>query len=256
MKSNTLNEHVAKMLHRAKYLISETPKYKAVLGNDSQFDGLPDYLNKMTEADVQSGSTTPAASPDMSAPAAGSEIPSTDPNADPLATTPADAPMPSAGGASTPGSEPMPSAPTSPEAGISEPPMGEPAPAPMEMGPSKDELEKQVLQLQLAAMHKMSDKIQDLEAFIETLNCKLDSFAADVEEVKEPTHIQKFMDRKEDSHPYYYNLNDLWSNNTFNARVDNFSKGYQESPEGGYVADFDNFQTLSPQELKQSFNEF
>jgi hypothetical protein len=244
-----MESHIAKILHKSNYVLSETPKYREVLGNDATFDGLPDYLSNIKEADAAtSGATVNTDVPPPSAvePAADTS------NVDPAAVTPPEGGNTPNAAASAPEA---PATPPAPEPELPAEPEASVPPAPVETGPTKDELEKQVLQLQLMAMNKMSFKIEELDAMVSELNCKLDAYAKDVEEVKEPTHIQKFMDRKQDSHPYYYNLNDLWQNNTFNARVDSISKGYKESPDGGYVADFDDFQNLSPQEIKKSFDD-
>jgi hypothetical protein len=249
MAKKTLQEHVDRLLSMSK--LNESPKYKQVLGAESQFDVLPDYL-KMHEAG--SGDTTGNSASTPAAPAPATPEPQG--NAAPAAPATGSAPLTGAvGSGSAPATGVTPEPPPDQIAAAPAPavdPTMEPNP-PMDMGPSKDELEKKVMELLLDASKNMSEKISELENMVDLLNQKLESFGAEVEQVKEPTDIEKFTNRKQDSHPYYYNLNDLWNNNTFKARLDDLSKGYVDTP-NGIVADFDNLPRFSPHEVKQSFD--
>jgi hypothetical protein len=115
--------------------------------------------------------------------------------------------------------------------------------------------EKKVLELQLDALKKMSYKIEDLGNVVDSLNKRMEMFSNEVENVKEPSDKEKFDNRKLDSHPYFYNLNDLWDGNNFKNRMDQFSKGYVKT-EDGYVADFDDLPKLAPHEVKASFHNY
>jgi hypothetical protein len=111
------------------------------------------------------------------------------------------------------------------------------------------------MKLQLDALKKMSDKIEDLGGAVDSLNQRMVIYGDEVEKVREPSDMEKFENRKIDSSPYYYNLNDLWDKDNFKARMDQFSKGYVKT-EDGYVADFDDLPKLAPHEVKASFDDF
>lgn len=247
LKKRSLQEQLERMKYVSKYTINETPKYRSLVG-DGGMDELPEYL--MKEAD--SGSTAPTGAPAPEAPlpdATGGEpqpagvapvgAPTAEPNAAPvepqsdanveITTAPSSQPEVSA--------EPMPDQ------------MAAPAPAPVESP------EKMVMQLQLDALQKMSYKIEDLGNTIDSLNQRMEIYSNEVEEVREPSDREKFENRKIDSSPYYYNLNDLWDNNNFKARMDQFSRGMVKT-EDGYIADFDDLPKLAPHEVKASFDAF
>lgn len=233
-KLASLNERIKKMLYNSNYIVSESPIYKPVLDAE-HFDTMPDMKEA---APVDNGEKPDAVAP-------------TPPTADPVATKTSVGSLPSAPATPLP-PEPMPS----PQgmdikstAPVESPMLAEP------MQPSKDELEKKVLEFQLDAMKKMSSKIQELEGLIGSLNSQLADFSEEVEKVKDPTDVEKFDERKLDSHPYYYNLNDLWNNNTFQARMDNMNtKGIVKDKDGGYRADYDTMPKMNQFQVKDSFD--
>lgn len=246
-KSGSLNEHINKLLYKSNYIVSESPIYKAVLDNEN-FDPMPD----MKEAAPAVGDEK---EPDAVAP--------TPPTPDPAATTAPAGSLTPAPPAPTPEPTPAPAAPAPASAAPMPSPQGmdvSPAPAapvepPMPPAPDKDELEKKVMELQLDAMKKMSAKIQELEAMVGGLNSQLADFSDEVEKVKDPSDVEKFDERKLDSHPYYYNLNDLWNNNTFQARMDDMNtKGIVKTKDGGYQADFDAMPKMNQFQVKDSFD--
>lgn len=130
--------------------------------------------------------------------------------------------------------------------------MEEPMPEPEE--PSANEIQNNILKSSISAMQKMNDELNTLESTLGMLNTKIDGLNAEVEEVKEPTNVEKLMSRKEDSHPFYYNLNDMWDGNSFQARreVEN-SEGMKKTDDGSFVADFDTLPKYTDQEVNDSF---
>jgi len=249
-KKSSITEHIERMKYVSKYTINETPKYKSLVG-DSGMDALPEYL--MREADAApSGDTANAAAP------APEGLP------DPTAMAGGEPEAAGIAPVGAPTAEPTPAATGTPETDpnveITTAPSTQPDPSAMPMGdempPAPEETpEKKVLELQLDALKKMSYKIEDLGASIDNLNQRMEIYSNEVEEVREPSDMEKFENRKVDSHPYYFNLNDLWDNNNFKARMDQFSKGYVKT-EDGYVADFDDLPKLAPHEVKASFDGF
>jgi len=246
MQKPELNEHIQKMLYKSKYVINESPIYRAVM-DDKSFDPIPEGWN-MKEAEgaisPASGQTSASTAPDPAAQPVGTAAP-TQPTPDPAA-----APQGTATTAA-PAPEPVPS--PAPAMDATSAPI---APAP-DLGPSKEELQKKVMEYQLDAMRGMSRKMDELEGLVLSLNSQLAQFSKEVEKVKEPTDVEKFDNRKMDSHPYYFNLNDMWNNNTFQGRMDSMnSKGIVKTQDGGYMADFDQLPKLSPYEVKDSFDKF
>lgn len=248
-KKKSLREHLERIKYVSKYAINETPKYKELMG-EGGMDGLPEYLKE-----APSGDTAPA--PQANAPAGD------------LPPLPDD--QPNAGGALAAGTNPEPppsaapvqntgGAPNNPESNTNvditttapaeQPPLEQPAPV-----TSPDQVQNDVMKLQLDALKKMSDKIEDLGSAVDSLNQRMVVYGDEVEKVREPSDMEKFENRKNDSSPYYYNLNDLWDNNNFKTRMDQFSKGYVKT-EDGYVADFDDLPKLAPHEVKASFDNY
>lgn len=134
------------------------------------------------------------------------------------------------------------------EMGMEEPMPEEPA------APSADEIQNDILKSSISAMQKMNDELNTLESTLGMLNSKIDGLNKEVEEVREPTNVEKLMSKKEDSHPFYYNLNDMWDGNSFQARrqVED-SEGMKQTEDGSYVADFDSLPKYTDQEVDDSF---
>jgi hypothetical protein len=132
--------------------------------------------------------------------------------------------------------------------------MEEPALAPEE--PSVEEKQNEIIKMNISAMEKMQNVINSLESTVNSLNSKIGELSADVEEVREPKNVEKLMNRKEDSHPFYYNLNDMWQGNSFQARreVEEMEQGIKKLEDGSYIADFDDLPKHNSQEIGKSFN--
>jgi hypothetical protein len=249
----SLQEHLERMKYVSKYAINETPKYKSLVGSGS-INPLPEYL--MKEAGKPEDAPVPPAAPAANAPVP----PAGDAPVPPAGGMP---PMPPAGGGGAPAPAPAAPAPPAPDTANTNVDIttaqddlpiqpdaalsgGEPA-APVESP------EKRAMQLQLDALRKMSEKIEDLGSTMDNLNQRLEIYSTEVDKVREPSDMEKFENRKVDSSPYYFNLNDLWKDDNFKARMDQFSKGYVKT-EDGYIADFDDLEKLPPHEVKASFD--
>ena len=262
LKKKSMHEQIERMKYVSKYTINETPKYKSLVG-DSGMDVLPEYLMKEAPAPADDPNAAPDAGGAPAAPDAGLPLPDAAPDA--------------AGGDA--GLPPMPDAPAgdstaaapAPAAAPAEPPQSNtnvdittaqaPSTQPDAMGADPmgaapiESPEKKVMELQLDALRKMSTNIEDLGATVDSLNQRMEMYSQEVEKVREPSNNEKFENRKNDSSPYYFNLNDLWKDDNFKARMDQYSKGYVKT-EDGYVADFDDLPKLAPHEVKASFNGF
>lgn len=267
-KKQSIQEHLERMKYVSKYTINETPKYKTLVG-DSGMDALPEYLMKEAAPPEPDANAAPA--PD----AGGAPLPDANaaaPAPDAAGGAPADSlpPLPDmaggGGGATAPAANAAPApaaAPPAPPApntnvDITTAPSTQPEPMmggedQMGVGGGVDSPEKKVMELQLDALRKMSSTIEDLGSSIDSLNQRMEIYSNEVDKVREPSDLEKFENRKVDSSPYYYNLNDLWKDDNFKSRMDQFSKGYVKT-EDGYVADFDDLPKLAPHEVKASFD--
>ena len=139
---------------------------------------------------------------------------------------------------------------------VADPMMGaeEPMPQPEPEPPSVNQIQNDILKTSVSAMQKMNNELRNLESSLSSLNTKIDGLNKEVEEVKEPTNVEKLTARKEDSHPFYMNLNDMWDGNSFQARrqVED-SHGMKKLDDGTYVADFDTLPKYTDQEINDSF---
>jgi hypothetical protein len=120
----------------------------------------------------------------------------------------------------------------------------------------REDIQNQLIKLQLSALEQMNDKMKMMDVTMAELKGVMGKLSAEVEEVREPTNVEKVAARKQDSHPYYYRLNDLWQGNSFQARLDDGKTGeygMKQLEDGTYVADFDNFPKLNDLDLKRSF---
>lgn len=131
-------------------------------------------------------------------------------------------------------------------------PMEEPMPEPEQ--PSVDQIQNDILKTSVSAMQKMNDQLKSLENTLGSLNHKFDNLDKEVEEVREPTNVEKLVARKEDSHPFYMNLDDMWDGNSFQARREvEDSHGIKKLDDGSFVAEFDTLPKYNEQEIKDSF---
>ena len=251
-KKKSLREHLERMKYVSGYAINETPKYKSLVGG-SEFDVLPEYLKEAPSGGTEQPAAAPQAGGDLPPlpdenPAGGAAAPAAGATPEP---PPSAAPVQNTGGApdNPQGNTNVDISTTAP---AEQPPSEQPAPAP---AANPDQVQNDVMKLQLDALKKMSEKIEDLGGAVDSLNQRMVIYGEEVDKVREPSDMEKFENRKNDSSPYYFNLNDLWDKDNFKARMDQFSKGYVKT-EDGYVADFDDLPKLAPHEVKASFDDF
>lgn len=244
-QNKSLREHLERIKYVAKYAVNETPKYKSLIGG-SEFDTLPEYLKEAPSGDTNPAAATPE-------PTAGGLPPMPDASAGGAPEAPPTAaPVQGAGGEAAATPPENVNVDISTTAPAEQPPIEQPTPAPVE---TPDMLQKRAMELQLDALRRMSDQINDIGSAVDSLNKRMEIYSDEVDQVREPSDMEKFENRKVDSSPYYYNLNDLWDGNNFKTRMDQFSKGYTKT-EDGYVADFDDLPRLAPHEVKASFDDF
>lgn len=162
--------------------------------------------------------------------------------------------QPEAGAEEAPVEEPVEE--PAPEEFPAEEPELEPTPEPVPEK-STDEIQNDIIKLNISAMQKMQGVIDNIDNSIDALNQKVTELSGDVEEVREPTSVEKLESRKDDSHPYYYNLNDMWQGNAFQARADQTGEqGIRKLDDGSYVADFDDLPKHTEQQIKDSLNKY
>lgn len=235
-KNKSINEHIDRLKYLSGFKINEA-KYTLIDGLDED-DNIPDDVWK---------SPKPVSGADSNIMEDEEEEPN--PNPEPEMggeEVPAEEPAPEMGSEEAPIEEPMTEPMTEPEMG-----MEEPMPEPEE---SVDDLQNNILKTSVSAMQKMNDQLQNLELSLNSLNQKIEGLNSEVQQVKEPTNIQKLVARKEDSHPFYMNLNDMWDGNSFQARRQmEDSHGMKKLEDGTYVADFDTLPKYNEQEIKDSF---
>lgn len=221
-KNKSINEHIDRLKHLSGLKINEA-KYSLV-DNLEEDDAVPDDIFKAVQEDDEEITTNPT--PEVGA----EDVPAEEPAIDM-------------------GAEEMAAAAPEPEMGMD---VGEPMPEPEQ--PSVNDLQNDILKSSVSAMQKMSDQLKTLETALGSLNQKMETLNSEVDQVKEPTNVEKLVARKEDSHPFYMNLNDMWDGNSFQARrqVDN-SHGMRKLDDGTYVADFDTLPKYNEQEIKDSF---
>jgi hypothetical protein len=122
---------------------------------------------------------------------------------------------------------------------------------------STDEIQNDILKMNIDAMRKMQDVMNDLNTTVDSLNAKVGHLSKDVEEVREPTNVEKLTRKKEDSHPYYYGLNDMWNGSDFKARLDQVGdEAIIKLSDGTYIADFDDLPKHSDKEIVDSLKKF
>jgi hypothetical protein len=234
-----LEEHIRKIKHRIGYQISETPRYRPLVGDGEIFDQAPILTN---EAGEQEDAEKPG----------GGEMPPAPTNDQPMnADTPGAPPVPAFDKA---GGEDMP-----PVGDMKAPSMGMPGAdtemPPVEPTPEVDDIQNDIIKHNIEAMKSIHDELEMLSSTVNQLNSKIDTLNADVEEVREPTNTEKLMNKTKVSYPYYFNLNDLWSDNWFNQqRVVHDEKGINQLPDGTFVADFDDLPQKSKIDVQNSFN--
>ena len=237
-------EYLRKFRHRAGYVINESPKYRPLVSDGEEFDEIPVLTNEAGEQEdvpKPEGQVPPAPSNDVPQ---GADTPET--------------PVPAfdAGGEEPPmdgqqASDPMGAAPDGAPADPMVNPMGAPAP-----DNQVNDIQNEIIKHNIEAMKSIHDQLEGLNVTIQGLNSKMEVLASDVQEVREPTNSEKLMNKTSVSYPYYFNLNDLWTDNWFEQkRGVEMEKGIKELPDGTYVADFDDLPQKSKIDVQNSFND-
>lgn len=125
--------------------------------------------------------------------------------------------------------------------------MGEPE-------PEVDEIQNEIIKHNIEAMKGIHSQIESLTDLIQSLSTKFDVLNADVEEVREPSNVEKLMSQKEQSFPFSYNLNDYWGGNWFQEQYGQRDDGIRELPDGTYIASFDDLPKQDMMNIEKSFD--
>jgi len=237
MKSQNSKEFYDRLKQNAFFVVKEhesvnESEYREIVDTEEEFDQLPTTNEAGELEDAEKEGSVP-----------------TEPSNDPI-----DAPV-------------DPNAPAEEPVAIEEPPVPEFDAGGEEVDPlavgveppveDVDSIQNEIIKMNTLTMKSVYDKLQDLNSTTDSLNQKVDILANDVEEVKEPTDGEKMLQRKQASYPYYFGLNDMWSDNWFEQeRMKEDSKGIVELPDGSYIADFDNIADTSDTDINDSFNNF
>ncbi len=233
MKDNLLDEHLRKIKHHVNYKINESPRYRPLVSGDEQYDEIPTLTSEAGDQE--------------DAPLAQEKEPIEPSNDQPIGMGAGTVPVPAfaetgdtigdMSGGTIGGGIPMPDAPMEPEAQV-------------------DTIQNDIIKHNIEAMKSIHTQLKDLNNMVSGLNKKLDVLDSDVEEVREPTNAEKLMNKKQVSYPYYFNLNDFWGGNWFDARrKDENDGGIRELPDGTFIADFDDLPQKSRIDIQNSFSE-
>ncbi len=252
-KSSLSEEHLRKIKYRVGYKINESPKYRPLVGDNEEFDAVPDsnYMTREGQPVPPTSPMTNEAGDQEDAPKPEGQEPPAPSNDVPQNTdAPVEPPVPAFD--KTGGNDQL-----SPENSAPVNPMGDD----MGMGvpdPAQevDVLQNDIIKSNIEALKNIHNQLASLNATVEALNAESKAMKADVEEVREPTNTEKLMSKKQVSYPYYFNLNDFWNGNWFTEeRQKQQEKGINELPDGTYVADFDDLPQKSKIDVQNSFNQ-
>lgn len=248
-EKQSLKEHIEEIKYRSNYNISETPKYKAIIDDNMEFDEVPSnnymtqggfpspnpggtdaYLEEQGDEDVENNADNIPAPEGVKEP-----------------REPSNARRPDQEDVPEPEGEVMdqPEQPIDPEGESME---GE------ESDENVDVIQNDIIKHNIEAMKNIHSKLEDLENINNQLNSQLNTLTSKVKEVEEPTDAEKMMEKKDDSYPYYFNLNDFWKNNWFDQQRESGESGIKELPDGTYIADFDDLPTHNEMDIEDSFN--
>lgn len=227
-KNNLSEEFLRKIRYRNDYIISETPKYRPLVDDNEVFDEIPNT----NEAGGQEED-----SPERLE----REQPREPSNMQSVETEP-----------------PTPEFDDN-ETGLEELPPQEVDNMGSSIEPSMqvDTIQNDIIKHNTLAMKGIYKQLENLSNTVVELNKKIDVLDDDVEEVREPTNVEKLMSKNDVSYPYYFNLNDFWKGNWFNENRENSGeKGIRELPDGTFIADFDDLPEKSSNDIKDSFNDY
>ncbi|MFW6377081.1 MAG: hypothetical protein ACOCZ5_00410 [bacterium] len=239
-------EHLRKIKYVTDYKVNESARYRKLVSDGEEFDEVPNTNSYAT----QSGMPVPA-SPNFTneqedeepEPGLAPEIPDTE------EVGAEDAPdVPDF---VEPGEENQ-EGDNKPEMGMDDNMGGMPEKDPQQ---EVDDIQNEIIRHNTEAMKSIHLELQNLNNMVNGLNSELNKLNYDVEEVREPTNVEKMINKKDVSYPYYFNLNDMWEDNWFSQqREESQEKGIRELPDGTFVADFDDLPKPSKIDVEDSFN--
>jgi hypothetical protein len=114
-----------------------------------------------------------------------------------------------------------------------------------------DLVQNQIIKNTINTMNMIHDKMKELENSVNVLNNEYTKLKSDVEEVKEPSNMEKLTQHKEDSFPYYKNLNDIWKSDGKGNAVND--EGIIKLKNGTYISIFDDLDNMSSTQIEKSF---
>lgn len=153
----------------------------------------------------------------------------------------------------TPNDTPQPEEPqTTPEEPIIAP--QQPIVTPEPLQPSLDDVQNDIIRMNIETMKIIHARVAELNNEVDLLKNKSIESEAKIEAMKPKTPGEKLVDKKYNSHPFQYNLNDLWKGNHFQARRDEFEEqGIKRLEDGSYIADFDDLPTYTSTSIKNTY---
>jgi len=235
-----LSEEIRKIKYRVNYKINETARYSPLVGANEEFDEMPKLTN---EAGDQEDAPKPV----------GNQLPAPS-NDQPVDGNPTPSPVPAFDQSDDNNGDNVDDGDDMSDGidNVSTNPIGN-SPEPENQ---VNDIQNDIIKHNLEAMKDIHDQLENLNNVVQGLNGKLEILNADVEEVREPTNSEKLMNKTNVSYPYYFNLNDFWQGNWFNAnREKEKERGISELPDGTFVADFDELPQRSKIDVQNSFNE-
>lgn len=129
---------------------------------------------------------------------------------------------------------------------------------------SVDKIQNEIIRYNIEVLKSIHSEIKNLNSSIDSLNGRFDELNKDVEEVREPTNVEKLEKKKDVSYPYYFNLNDFWKGNWFEKLYSGDKESGDGSeqagsikklPDGSFVADFDDLPKDSFINIEKSFHD-
>lgn len=120
--------------------------------------------------------------------------------------------------------------------------------------PEVDDIQNEIIKHNTEAMRGIHDQMENLTNLIQSLSTKFESLSANVEEVREPSNVEKLMNQKEHSFPFNTNLNDYWGGNWYQEKQNTFENGIRELPDGTFIANFDDLPKQNHIEIDKSFD--
>ena len=243
-KSILLQEQIRKIKYKTNYIIGESPRYRSLIDGTEEFDNVPTEIYNTNDGQPvpQSPAFTNEAGEQEDAPKPEGQTPPEASNSQPI-----DNSKPLSDVNANDDSE------ENPEDADSMGGTANPAGDKMDV----NAIQNDIIKHNIAAMQSINDELKSLDATVNALNSKMDILSADVEEVREPTNGEKLMNKTKTSYPYYFNLNDLWSENSFEGRrKQEKENGLRKLPDGTFIAEFDDLPQSSKQDVQASFSSF